>query len=339
MGKTKQEAHPSSGAGAAASRPSAGDAPHGRIGGSTLVQGERAAERYTVRSVARALNMLEMLAGAPRGGCTVTEVAGASGVSKSAAFAVLQTMLAAGFVSDSGSGPNRRYYIGMSLTRLGDLAREQVPLIERARPVLEQVSADLRVSVRLGVLDGNRVSMLDRIDSASGLRIDLRMGDRELLHCTAVGKAILASLTNAVAGELLHQETLARQTPNTIVDLPALLAHLNSIRARGYAIDDEEDFEGIVCIGSALHDGTGAPIGAISVTMLKAGLTNKRITHVGETLVNAAAQISGRLGHVADRRPPDPSGNEVHPGSSPNSVARTAAPAPAHPCPLRHEKD
>lgn len=257
------------------------------------------AERYTVRSVARALAMLEMLADAGRDGLSGSEIAEASGLSKSAAFAVLQTMLAAGVVADSGSGQNRRYHLGMALTRLDDLAREQVSIREIARPVLERLSAALRVSVRLGVLQGNRASVIDRVDAPSGLRIDLRMGDQELLHCTAIGKAMLAAMTDSDAAARLVGEKLARQTPHTIVDMPGLLTHLAVVRARGYAVDDEEDFEGILCIGAAVRDGREAPAAAISVTMLKAGLSSRRIAQVGTALAKGAAGISQRLGSVA----------------------------------------
>ncbi len=260
-------------------------------------------ERYTVRSVARALGILDELATAPQEGRSVTEIAETSGLSKSATFAVLQTMVSLNFVADSGTGQNRRYHLGMALARLGDLAREQRSVHAVAHPILQQLANELDSSVRLGVLDGDHVSMVDRVDSPSGLRIDLRMGNEELLHSTAVGKAILASLDDREVQALLGDRPLARKTPHTLVTKRAVLKGLREIRVRGYAIDDEEDFEGVLCIGAAIQDSTGAPTAALSVTTLKARATSARIAHVGNGLAAGARQISARLGHIVADTP------------------------------------
>ena len=260
-------------------------------------------EQYTVRSVARALGVLEELASAPKEGRSVTEIAEASGLSKSATFAVLQTMISANFVADSGTGQNRRYHLGMALARLGDLAREQVSVRDVARPVIQELAIELHGSVRLGVLDGDHVSMVDRVDSPDGLRIDLRMGNEELLHSTAVGKAILASLEDSQVEAILGDQPLTRHTPHTLVTPSAVLKDLRLIRKRGYSIDDEEDFEGVLCIGAAIHDSVGGPVAAISVTTLKARTTPKRIAQVGAALSAGARRISARLGHVVDETP------------------------------------
>src|SRR5882757_797389 len=103
---------------------------------------EATGERYTVRSVSRALAILDELGSAPQGGRSVTEIAEKSGLSKSATFAVLQTMIAANFVADWGTGQNRRYHLGMALARLGDIAREQLSVRQVARPVIQQLATD-----------------------------------------------------------------------------------------------------------------------------------------------------------------------------------------------------
>jgi IclR family acetate operon transcriptional repressor len=273
-----------------------------------MAESDSGGERYTVRSVARALGILDELATAPQEGRSVTEVAETSGLSKSATFAVLQTMISLNFVADSGTGQNRRYHLGMALTRLGDLAREQLSIRAVARPVLQQLSSDLHGSVRLGILDEDHVSMIDRVDAPSGMRIDLRMGNEELLHSTAVGKAILAALDDQQVNQLLGDRPLVRQTPHTLTTKRAVLKDLQAIRGRGYSIDDEEDFEGVLCLGAAIRDNTGAPVAAISVTTLKAHATPKRLEHVGSALAAGAGEISARLGFVPGDAPSGPAG-------------------------------
>jgi IclR family acetate operon transcriptional repressor len=232
---------------------------------------------------------------ASSGGSSVTEIADAVGLSKSAAFAILQTLRGAGFVTDIGTGPTRRYLLGPALTRLGEKARAQMSVRDIVRPTMEGVAHRLGTSVRFGVLQGNRVSVIDRVDAANGMRIDLRMGDLELLHCTALGKAILASLDNAKVRTILADEPLARQTRHTITGIRQLLSHLDTVRDQGYAVDDEEDFEGITCIGAAVSDGASLHAG-LSVTTIKARLTPERTAEIGRILAAAAAEISSALG-------------------------------------------
>jgi IclR family acetate operon transcriptional repressor len=260
-------------------------------------------ERYTVRSVVRALGILDELATAPREGRSVTDLAEACGLSKSATFALLHTLISVNFVADSGAGQNRRYRLGRALTRLGDIARAQVSLPDAARPTLQRLAAELRVSVRLGVLEGNRVSMVDRVDAQGGLRIDLGMGNQELLHCTAVGKALLAARPDEEVVSLLGDGPLLRKTAHTLASLQDVVSNLRVIRTRGYSIDDEEDFEGVLCIGAPVHDSGGGATAAISVTMLKAQTPPERIEQVGGTLLAAAREISVRLGYVAKTAP------------------------------------
>lgn len=258
---------------------------------------QKGADRYTVQSVARALDLLELLAGATaEDGLSVTEIGETMGLSKSAAFAILQTLLRGGYVADRGAGQQRRYRLGRGLTRLGDRARAQTPLREIAHPVLRRLADELRLSVRLGVLLEDGIAVVERVDAPGGLRIDLRMGDRELLHTTAVGKAILATCGDAEARTLLGHRELAARTKHSITDIDALIKHLAVVRARGYAIDDEEDYEGITCIGAAIRDHTGAAAAAVSVTTLKAGLTAGRLSEIGMAMVGGAAEISEALG-------------------------------------------
>lgn len=253
-------------------------------------------DRYIVRSVVRALGILDELAAAEQRGLSVTEIADNGGLSKSATFSILQTLMSLNYVADTGVGQNRRYRLGHALIRLGDIARGQMSLRDVARPILENVATNLGVSVRLGVLEGNRVSMVDRFDSPGGLRIDLRMGQQEWLHSTAVGKALLSTLTEGAVRELLNHEPLTRQTRHTLVTVEDVLGALPEIRLRGYSIDDQEDFEGVLCIGAPVYVTPDSANAAISVTMLKAQATPRRIDQVGQALVAAAREMSLQLG-------------------------------------------
>lgn len=255
--------------------------------------------RYWVRSVARAVDVLEVLAGGEPGtGLSVTEVASACGLSKSSAFATLHTLQQRGLVADDGEGMNRRYRLGMALARFGDRARDQLSLRDVARPVLVELTRTTGMTSRLAVSESDHAVVIDQVMNGERVQVDLRMGMRELPHCTGLGKALLAALDDRQVSDLIARIGLPKRTDRTITQLDQLLAHLRDIRETGYAFDDEEDATGVFCIGSALRDHTGACAGAISITGLKIGLPTWQYQELGRQVRDAAARISAGLGYV-----------------------------------------
>jgi DNA-binding IclR family transcriptional regulator len=255
-------------------------------------------DRYRVRSVARAIGVLEVLS--ERGtsdGLSVTEIAQECGLSKSIVFSVLHTLRAHGLVADHGEGQSRRYRLGLGLSRLGDRAREQLSLLDLARPVLRELATQVGLSARLAVFQHDAAVSVDRVDVPAHVHIDLRMGAREMLHSTGIGKAMLASLPDNEV-ERIASAGLPRRTPHTITDRDALRAEIKEIRRVGYAVDDEEDAEGIFCVGSGVRDDSGACVAAISVTGLKTGGVADRYDEIGGALRAAARQISEQLGYT-----------------------------------------
>lgn len=259
--------------------------------------------RYWVKSVARAARLLETLAHQPaREGMSVTELAAASGVSKSAAFATLHTLRHFGLVADDGEGMNRRYRLGMTLARLGTRARDQLNLVDAARPLLTELTAESDFTSRLAILEQDQAVVIDQVSNRQGVQLDLKMGFRELPHCTGLGKALLATMDEAGVKELIARTGLPRRTSKTITSEEALQAHLADIRKLGYALDDEEDAEGIFCIGSPIFDHENLPVGAISITGLKLGQPTWRYAELGRMVRGTAERISAQLGRDAAAR-------------------------------------
>ena len=250
--------------------------------------------RYQVRSVSRAVEILEHLAQAADG-LTVTEVARAVGGSKSSAFSTLQTLEAHGLVSCQGEGALRRYRLGLALARLGEKAIEQVSLRDVALPVLRELTGETRLAARVAVPRDGFAVIVGRVDAPDAVRFDLHMGYQEPPHCTGLGKAILAEMPEERAKGIIESHGLPARTSRTITDPTALLADLAEIRRRGYAVDDEEDAEGIFCVGAAVRDHRGDCVGAVSVTGLKLDLPMWRIHQVGETVRGYADRVTALL--------------------------------------------
>lgn len=251
---------------------------------------------YRLQSVERALDALELLGSAGPDGLTLTDLTERLSVSKSTAFALLQTLISRGFAADSGARLSRRYRLGMTLARLGDAAAEQSPLVSVAMPVLHAVTDATGLTTRLVVPDGAFAVVAGRVDAPGSVRFASYLGKREYPHCTSAGKALLAALPGARARELATLAGMPARTPRTITDPEALVRDLAITRARGYAIDDEEDTEGVFCVGAAVYDRTGACVAAVSGTGLKLNRPSWRVDELGVAMRDAADAISVALG-------------------------------------------
>jgi IclR family transcriptional regulator, acetate operon repressor len=254
-------------------------------------------ERYRVQSVERAFHLLETLAAAGADGSTLSALARSIGVSKSTAYAILQTMLGVGFVADTGAGSTRRYRLGMALARLGDVVVSQISLRDVALPVLRDLARETGLTARVAVLEEPYAVVIGRADAPdSTVRFAANLGKREHLHCSAVGKAMLATLDREAAQSILAGVGLPGKTKHTITDEETLFAELETVAQRGYAVDDEEDADGVFCIGVAVHDHSLRCAGAISVTGIKRDLPSWQVAQLGARVREHALRVSGLLG-------------------------------------------
>ncbi|WP_429307684.1 IclR family transcriptional regulator [Paraburkholderia sp. GAS38] len=261
---------------------------------------QTAEDRYALRSVNRALDVLEALGKAGNEGMTVAGVAEQIGVSKSTAFALLQTLLLRHFVADVRLGGSRRYRLGLSLVFLGDRAAEDVAVSQLAMPVLRDLTALTGLTSRLAILDHGYAVAISRVDAPGILRIASALGQRELPHCSALGKSLLALLPPARVVKLLTQTGMPRRTEYTLVTPAELMTDLLLVAQRGYAFDNEEDNIGVVCIGAAITNREGEGVAAISVTTLKSGLSDDDLHELGRTLRRHADRVSRMLGAEVD---------------------------------------
>ena len=248
--------------------------------------------RYAVKSVVRAIAILEAIEDAHEDGLTVTEIAKLIGISKSAAFATLYTLGSYGLVSDRDEGQTRRYTLGLALIRLGQQASAQNSIADLARPTLRDLTEKTGLTSRVAVLDDGWAVVVGRVDARSAVRLDLGMGRQEWPHSSGVGKAMLSTLPQDEVHSIVDRLGMPRKTPNTITDIDALIAALERVRSDGFCLDDEEDAEGVLCVAAPLSHLPGGAVGAISVTGLKADPLLRQPRRVGREVRAAAAEIA-----------------------------------------------
>lgn len=256
-------------------------------------------DKYPLRSVGRALDVLEALGAGAGKGMGVGEIADAIGVSRSTAFTLLQTMVARGFVADTRIGGARLYRLGLALVHLGDRAVAEMGITQVATPVLQQLTDATQLTSRLAVLDDGYAVAIGRVDAPGPFRMTASLGRRELPHCSSVGKALLARLPGERVMAILTRLGMPRRTEHTLTSHAALIADLELTAARGYAFDDEEDNVGVVCVGAAVYDRSGEAVAAISVTSMKLGRSEADLHQLGAAVRAYADRISALLGGPA----------------------------------------
>jgi IclR family acetate operon transcriptional repressor len=246
--------------------------------------------------VARAAKLLNVIADHGSNGLNVTEIASELGVAKSTALALARTLAAAGLLRSVE--PKPRYVLGLSLLRLGDLVRQQTSIADIGLPILRDLSAVTHLTSRLAINEGGYPVFLDRIDGEGSIRFHAPLGQREKPHATAAGKAILAYLPASEVRILLEEAGMARYTSNTLTDVEALESDLDRVRVEGFALDDEEEAEGVFCIGAAFFDHHGSCAGALSVTGLKVDMSLREVRQLGIAVREHADQLSRILGGI-----------------------------------------
>ncbi len=250
-----------------------------------------------VQTIERAAFIFDILSQSPRG-LTLGELARQANLPKGTAHRLLSSMAYFDFVRQEPT--TRNYHLGFKLVDLGNVLLGQIDLRTQAHSFLLNLSKAVKETVHLVVLDQDEALYIDKVDlhpKASGLRMVSRLGARIPLHCSSVGKVLLASMESTEAEKLIYGGVLIRRTAKTITDPEKLMQHLSFVRENGYAIDDEENEEGIRCVAAPIRNGSGRVEAAMSISGPITRITMPRIEKELKKLVcETANHISVRLG-------------------------------------------
>ncbi|WP_063774273.1 IclR family transcriptional regulator [Streptacidiphilus rugosus] len=238
----------------------------------------------------KAMRVLEAVA-APGGPHRLAELTAAAEVPKSTTFRILASLVGQGFVRTEAEN---RYAPGSRLRALA----AQVGAAEPAG--VEQVLAELRdatgQTVHLALHSGESITYVQKLENPDQpFRTASRVGLRMPLHCTAIGKSVLAHLPAAEADALLAAAGLPRRTPRTVTDPEALRTELAAVRARGFAVDDEENEPGIRCLGAPVLSPTGRPLGGVSVTTVSFLVPREQLESFAPALLAATTALAPLL--------------------------------------------
>jgi DNA-binding IclR family transcriptional regulator len=251
-----------------------------------------------VKSAARTVDLLELLAARDSRPVRLRDLAEEMDVPRSSLYALLQTLVARGWVRTDATGS--LYGIGIRALLAGTSYIDSDPRVELVRPFVDEAAGTLGETVHFARLDGEDVVYLATRESRQYLRTWSRVGRRMPSHVTALGKALLAER----ADDALPADPLRPMTPHTVPDRAALAAQLAEVRSRGYAIEHEEGVVGIAGFGFALRYETPA-VDAISCSVPVARLTPRHQREIIEVMLAARARIEGAVPPATGSSGPD----------------------------------
>jgi IclR family pca regulon transcriptional regulator len=197
----------------------------------------------------------------------IADMASALSMSRSTTHRYAATLAQLGYLEQN---PARRYRLTPRCADVGLSALGSMALHECSRPYLHELRRETGWTVSLAILDGTEVMLVERLRGWRGLHeIDLRLGSSARLpvHCTAMGKVLLAGLPDPQPRELLAAVSLPRRGPNCITGKRALRAELEQVREQGFAIDDEELIDGMRSIAVPVPDAQDRVLGALDLAV------------------------------------------------------------------------
>lgn len=259
----------------------------------TAESAETASVPASVKSALRTIEILEVLAG-QNARMTLSEVQRHTGIPKSSLHGLLQTLVETGWLEVDSRGT--AYGIGLRALRIGTAYLESDPVVEAAAPILVDLRDRLNETVHIARLDGENVVYLASRESAHHLRSSSRIGRRLPASATALGKVLLAARSDIEVQDILRGE-LPALTEHTVTTMPDLLAELDTVRSRGWSLEEEQNTLGLACIAVTIP-AIDAPVDALSCSFPVARDTKQHRADI----VDALSKASIDIGRLADRR-------------------------------------
>lgn len=247
-----------------------------------------------VKSVSRALDIIAMVS-LKKGGLGVTEIANQMDINKSSVYRILSTLVQYGYIEqDIETG---RYKLGYAFLTISSKLLESIDLRTEAKPYLQLLENETNEVIHLVVFDQGEVVYIEKLEGNELLRMHSRVGKRAPMHCTSVGKTILANLSKAEAIGILERKGMPRHTEETITDLDEFMKELDVVREQGYALDLEENEHGITCIAAPIFDHSGNVYAGVSISGTTERMTKERLNKLKTRIIEIGSLISSKLGY------------------------------------------
>jgi DNA-binding IclR family transcriptional regulator len=243
-------------------------------------------------AVERAFAILELLDSSKRG-WNISEMSRKLSIPKSTTHVLVLTLERLGYIRRHRS--SRRYQLSLKIFGLGRDVLRTMPLPELSLPHLRWLVEETKLTAHLGILERNHVVFIQKVDGPGMIKFDTYIGKRSELHCTSLGKSLLAYQSEELLQGLLSHYSFHRFTDKTIASWEAFRKELSKTRQLGYSMDDEEEELGVRCLASPILTSSGETLAAISVTGTTSQIQAQDVKKVGALVRQAAARIAASV--------------------------------------------
>jgi len=252
-----------------------------------------ASGRFTLDSVSKTLKVLKCFT-RENPVWRVSELARELNMTKSSVSRILSTLASEGFVIQDPD--SRSFRIGTVVLSIGDACRSSYEVFHESRPILKELVENVHETVQLSVLENIEVVIIESIEGKHPMRYTASVGSRSPVHCSSSGKALLGFRSDDLIDRVI-EAGLPAWTSRTITDAQAFREEMRRIRKQGYAISNEERFEGVTAIAAPVLDDKGNAIAAVNVVGPTYRIKRENLDRCIRHLTKAAQLISKSMGY------------------------------------------
>jgi DNA-binding IclR family transcriptional regulator len=259
-------------------------------------------DRYLINSILRAGNILKCFSRG-EGTFKMSEISAQVGLDRSTTYRILLSLEKCGLVEkDPRTG---EYSLGPATLEIGSAFLGRTDLIQIAKPVMADLALKVQETVNLAVLSETEILYIDKVDSPRSVGVMSKVGQRNPVYCTSLGKALLAFQPEERQARILKAIEFKPLTPNTLTSKKRLIQELQAVKKQGYALDRREIEEDVECISAPIMDYQGAAIAAVSISGPQRKIGTSEEDEFITAVVEAATQISAKLGYqpAAEEQP------------------------------------
>ena len=245
-----------------------------------------------INSIERCLKVIDTLSDHPAG-LKLTEISSYLDLHPSSVHHMVATLLPHDYIAQDPD--TKKYSLGFRFLEISRKILDNLDIRQIAHRHLQVLRQESQEAVHLAMLRGDKVVYIDKLDTPSGLSLATYVGFATDPHAAAGGKVLLAGLKDDAVKGIYKNKSLKGYGKNTITRLPALMAELTRIRKQGYAVDNEEYYEGVRCVAAPVRSG-GQVVASISITGSIFTMTQGRIEkELAAKVVKAADSVSAEL--------------------------------------------
>ncbi|MFC1891369.1 IclR family transcriptional regulator [Thermodesulfobacteriota bacterium] len=254
-------------------------------------------DKYIINSVLRATQILDAFS-IEKTSFTHSELSKSLGINKAAVTRLLYTLERAGFLEKKSA--TNGYSLTVKPFRIGSVYLNNVDMHAIAMPHLAELSSKYKETAHLAVLYENKAFFIDRVESSQSIRMKSLVGSKLPVHCTAIGKVLLAYQDKEYINHFLQSVELEKYTPATITDPEELKIHLKELRTQGFAVDNIEHEAELKSTAAPVRNHEGKVIAAISIAGPAYRMSNEKLfNRIIKSVVETADKISHKLGYIS----------------------------------------